>query len=68
MSEITRITVAKATTVLTGKLGRPPSDRELYDTVGYALGRVIAHVREGGNPTEIGAIIANSHDRWSGRG
>ncbi|MDR3592481.1 MAG: hypothetical protein P4N41_22720 [Negativicutes bacterium] len=63
MSEITKMTMAKAEAVLTDRLGCPPPEWELHATVGYALARVIAHVRAGGNPREIGPIIAASHDR-----
>ena len=68
MSEITKDTVAKAQVVLARRLGRPPSEGELYGAVGYALARVITHIREGGNPQGIEAIIYKSHDSWIGRG
>lgn len=64
MSDITKATIARTQVVLARRLGCPPSEGELYGAVGHALARVITHVREGGSPREIDAIISTSEDSW----
>jgi hypothetical protein len=68
MNEISGGIVVKAQEVLARRLGCPPSEGELYGAVGYALARIITHIREGGNPRDIEAILCKSHDTWLGRG